>query len=126
VTHPDAPCIMVVENDVQFLYLMRRYVHRSGCRLVCTTCTDDVLLVAQQERPALIMLNMLLPDDSSWTTLRALKADSNIVHIPVVLYAAEEESVRGWEHYAEFYLLKPVMYEDFLMALSDTGIRLPS
>src|SRR5439155_3573582 len=111
------PTLIIVEDDLQSLYLMERYVRRSGFRPVFTTQGDNALDLARQEQPAVIVLDLGLPGMNGWEVLRALKADPATHHIPVILYSGLNEVENGLEAGAAAYLHKPVYYQDFLDAL---------
>jgi len=116
---------MIVEDDLQSLYLMERYARRSGCRLVCTTRGENALALAWQEQPAVIFLDLMLPGMSGWDILRDLQADSTTRDIPVVLCSGLNEVEEGREAGAAC-LHKPVYYQDFLDALRQAGVEPPS
>lgn len=117
---------IIIEDDLQSLYLMERYVRRSGFRPVFTTQGENAVALARQEQPAVIVLDLGLPGMNGWEVLRALKADAETQKIPVILYSGLNEVENGREAGAVAYLRKPVYYQDFLDALRDAGIDLPS
>ncbi len=128
---PSVPKIMLVEDDPQFVYLIQRYAHRSGCQIIHVDSISEAVPLAQKELPHLILLDLGLNgmDDwrsQSWRFLQALKADPVTGKIPVFVCSASEVATRGWEEYADGCLLKPVMYEDFMTALATTISDLPS
>lgn len=113
-----APKVMLVEDDPQFVYLMRRYAASSGCHFLHADSASATLELAQQERPDLILLDVMLCADDSREVLTALKADHTTRGIRLYLCSASEEALHEWEHEADGCLLKPVMYEDFLAILT--------
>ena len=123
---PDSPKVMLVEDDPQFVYLIQRYARSSGCQVAHVDSVNQAVPLAQQEQPDLILLDIPQSGTTSWQVLQALKADPATRKIPVFVCSASEVATRGWEEYAEGCLLKPVMYEDFMAALSATISHLPS
>src|ERR1051326_1253771 len=117
------PTFVIIEDDTQSLYLMERYVRRTGFRPVFTTQGETGLTLARQEKPAVIVLDLGLPGMSGWDVLRLLKADPATQHIPVILYSGLNEVENGIEAGAAAYLRKPVYYQDFLDALKQAGIK---
>lgn len=117
---------IIIEDDLQSLYLMERYVRRSGFRPVFTTQGENAVALVRQERPVVIVLDLGLPGMGGWDVLRALKADKTTCHIPVILYSGLNEVENGREAGAVAYLRKPVYYQDFLDALREAGIDPPS
>lgn len=120
------PTFIIIEDDLQSLYLMERYVRRSGFRPVFTTQGENAIALVRQERPVVIVLDLGLPGMGGWDVLRALKADTTTCHIPVILYSGLNEVENGREAGAVAYLRKPVYYQDFLDALREAGIDPPS
>jgi putative two-component system response regulator len=123
---PAVPLILIVEDDVHSLYLMERYTRTSQCRDLCTTQGGNVLSLAQREKPAVIFLDLMLPEMSGWEVLQALRVDPITCHIPVIICTALNEADHALEAGATAYLHKPVYYQEFLAALLEAGITLPS
>ena len=67
--------------------------------------------LARQFRPAIITLDILLPDMLGWTVLNKLKLAPETRHIPVQIITVEEERRHGLSHGAFSYLVKPATTE---------------
>jgi CheY-like chemotaxis protein len=119
------PLVIIVEDDLPSLYLMERYTRTSRCRPLCTTQGENALTLARQEKPSIIFLDLRLPGMSGWEVLQALRADPITHNIPVIICTAFNEADRALEA-GTGYLPKPIYYQDFLTALIDAGIKLPS
>src|SRR5436190_564866 len=87
-----APLVMIVEDDLNSMYLMERFTRTTGCRAIGTTQGENVLTMVRQEKPDVIFLDLMLPQISGWEILRALKADPITRHIPVIICTALEEA----------------------------------
>ncbi len=121
------PLILIVEDDTHSMYLMERYTRTSGCRALGTEYGEKALVLARQEKPAVIFLDLMLPGMTGWEILRALRADPITRHIPVIIctaLSALNEANRAREEGAG-YLHKPILYQDFITALKDAGIEPP-
>jgi Amt family ammonium transporter len=116
---------MIIEDDLNSMYLMERFTRTCGCRALGTTQWENALTMARQEQPAVIFLDLMLPGISGWEILRALKADPITCRIPVIICTALEEADRARQAGAG-YVHKPIYYQDFLTALADAGIEPPS
>lgn len=119
-----APLLMIVEDDSQSLYLIERYASTSGCRLVSAWQGKEAITLAQQARPSLILLDIVLSGMLGWEVLQSLRADPLTCHIPVVICSALDEADRAQEAGAVAYLRKPVYYQDFVAALKQAGVPL--
>lgn len=115
--------IMIVGDDPSFCYLMRRYVTKSAYNTVFAYLGEEALAMAQQERPAAIVLEVGRPDTLGWRVLRALRENPATRDIPVVLCSWLDEEERGLEEGAGVYLRKPILYEDFVAALASLDIH---
>jgi two-component system cell cycle response regulator len=74
----------------------------------------EAIEVARNERPEIILLDVMMPGINGYETCERLKADPATAHIPVVMVTAlsdSEERVRGLEVGAEDFITKPV--DDF-------------
>lgn len=115
------PTILIVEDDPAVNYLMRRYAEKCGCRAVSTCFGQEALTLAGQEKPAVIVLDIAMPEMNGWQVLHGLKNNPRTRDIPVVLCAALHEEHRERTDVAG-YLRKPVMYWDFVSTLVEVGI----
>ncbi len=116
------PLLILVEDDEPSMYLMERYTRTSGCRPLRTTTGENVLALARQERPAAILLDLLLPGMSGWEVLEALRADPATRPIPVIICTILNEADRALEAGVPC-LHKPIYYQDFVTALRNAGIE---
>jgi DNA-binding response OmpR family regulator len=72
------------------------------------------VLLAQALRPDAIILDVVLPDRSGWDVLEALKADPDLVDVPVIILTIVDERGRGLAMGATEYLVKPVDSEQLI------------
>ena len=81
---------------------------------------DSALEEARRERPAAIILDVLLPGIDGWEVLRRLKADASLNEIPVVIVTVVDEREVGLALGAVDYLVKPVEPAALLAAARST------
>jgi CheY-like chemotaxis protein len=112
------PAALIVEDDMTCVYLWQRYMKKSGFRTISTQEGKGALDMARREKPDLVVLDVMLPDIDGWEVLQALKADPSTCEIPVLICSALREEKRSMAKGADGYLQKPILYEDFLEALS--------
>ncbi len=118
------PLVLIVEDDTNSLYMMERYTRSSGCEPLATMQGKNVLELARQKQPDVILLDLGLPDVPGWDVLQALRADPLTQHIPVIICTALTVTDEALAANAG-YLHKPVYYQDFVNALKDEGIEPP-
>lgn len=117
----DQPAILLIDDDPGIAYLFQRYATTSGCRLLTTSSASCAVALAQREQPALIILDLLLAPFDGWQVVQQLKADQQTQAIPLAICSALLERERIGEEGA-YCLPKPVMYDDFLALLVQTGV----
>jgi len=113
---------MIAVNDPNIHYLLQRYAEESGFGTVRATLNDDVLALAQQSKPVLIILELGCPEDAGQNILHALKTCTATRDIPVVAYSCLDEGI-GDNSEDVAGILQSVMYADFITALENAGVR---
>jgi two-component system response regulator len=76
------------------------------------------------EYPKVILLDLKMPKMSGIDVLRKIKSDSRTKHIPVVVLTSSRENpdlAICYELGANSYIVKPVVFEDFLNAIAELG-----
>ena len=121
---PLPPVILVIDEDPQFTYLIQRYALGCGCRCISAQGADETLLLIRQERPALIVLDIAIHAARGRQLVQRLKAERATHDIPIVICSAVVDGVRIWEEGADYFLGKPVMYDDFVDTLTKAGVAL--
>jgi len=117
-TAPGAPRVLVIEDDPQALVLLRSYMEPSGYRVVAAGDGEAGVRAARLERPAAILLDVLLPGTDGWEVLRRLKADAELRGIPVLMITVVDEREVGLALGAVDYLVKPIERSTLLAALA--------
>jgi len=121
------PVCVIGEADPFVARLLQRFVEESGLEPACAQVGQQVLELAREAKPKAIILGIELPGQvRGWEAVRALKADPETCHIPVItcswLNKAETHALVGD---VEGHLRKPNLhYDDFLAALQEAGVEL--
>jgi DNA-binding response OmpR family regulator len=101
--------VLLVDDDRELARLISEYLGNNGIRVLVEGRGDRVLKRANEERPDLIILDVMLPGQDGFSACRELRAAGNL--IPVLMLTAREEDydeVLGLELGADDYLAKPV------------------
>ena len=110
-THqPNMPLILAVDDEANNLQLLR-HILQDQYRLLYAKDGARALELARQERPQLILLDVMMPGMTGYDVCRALKADGATADIPVIFVTALTEAgdeVVGFEAGAVDYITKPV------------------
>lgn len=104
------PLILAVDDEVNILELLKFNLDKEGYQFIGVTNGHDAVKTANKEKPDLIILDVMLPGMDGSDVLRALKANSETVTIPVIMLSAKDDlldKVLGLELGAEDYITKP-------------------
>ncbi|MBV8567620.1 MAG: response regulator [Methylobacteriaceae bacterium] len=77
--------VLVVDDDPAAHDVMRSILGREGYRLVHARSGEEALTLARELRPDAVTLDVMMPKIDGWAVLAALKADSELCDIPVVM-----------------------------------------
>jgi DNA-binding response OmpR family regulator len=110
--------VLVVEDDYQFSNLMVLYLRQEGFVPIQHHSGLGVLERVREVGPALITLDVMLPERSGWEVLRAIKSDPQIADIPVLVITVVEDRQRAFSLGATDYLTKPVRLDDLRVLLN--------
>ncbi len=103
-----AGLVLVINNDVSERFLIQRFLQRQGFLVEGASSGDEALERARESRPAVIALDLNLPDTSGWETLTAIKADPKLSDTPVIVISMCEDKKKGYALGADDYLAKPI------------------
>jgi CheY-like chemotaxis protein len=109
--------ILVIDDDPTARDLLRRALDREGFDVVCAGSGEEGLRVAREVRPSAITLDVMMPQMDGWAVLAALKGDSDLREIPVIILSIVDNRSLGFALGASDYLTKPVDRERLMAAL---------
>lgn len=104
------PLILAVDDEVNILELLKFNLTKEGYRVITATEGKQALKYAREEKPDLIILDIMLPGMDGYDVCRILKADRETAGIPVIMLSAKGDvldKVVGLELGAEDYITKP-------------------
>lgn len=99
--------VLIVEDSETAANQLVRYLTELGVQTLIHPRGDGAIQMALQVQPDVIILDILLPDQSGWTVLADLKANAMTKNIPVVVVSVVEERLRSLTMGAVAHLLKP-------------------
>ncbi len=102
--------ILAVDDEEDILALLEHHLSREGYAVTCVGTGEAALKTTRDERPDLIVLDLLLPGVDGLEVCRRLKADPETAPIPIVMLTAKGEEadiVAGLELGADDYIPKP-------------------
>jgi DNA-binding response OmpR family regulator len=112
--------VLVVEDDPEINELVGAYVQIAGFAYRRAFNGTDAIHSAAAAHPALIVLDVMLPDFDGFEVCRRLKSDPSTASIPIVLLTAldrDEMRQRGFQCGATDYLTKPFDPDQLMEAI---------
>jgi two-component system, cell cycle response regulator DivK len=109
--------ILIIEDNEKNLKLLRDVLQVKGYRTLEARSGTEGLRLARAELPALVLMDIQLPDISGITALRQLRADPLTRAIPVVAVSAsamQEEQEKITASGFDGYIMKPIDLKSFL------------
>jgi signal transduction histidine kinase/ActR/RegA family two-component response regulator len=103
----DGPLVLIIDDESAARDLVRRSLARLSFSTRSAADGRQGLRLARMLSPALILLDIRLPDLSGWLVLEALKSDPATADIPVVVLSIEDDRGRSLALGAREHLLKP-------------------
>lgn len=102
--------VLVIEDDAAVRQLLEGVLTEEGYRVVTAAGDAGAVELARQLHPDAITLDLALPSLAGWNLLAAIKADSELSDVPVIVLVVVEEAA-GVPLGATDYLTKPVQRE---------------
>ena len=99
--------ILVVDDEAQLVRVLRGYLERAGFSVLTAYDGREALRIALQERPDLVVLDLMLPGMDGLDVCRALRRESGIPIIMLTARVEETERIIGLELGADDYVTKP-------------------
>lgn len=102
--------ILVVDDDVDTLRLVGLMLQRQGYEVLAASNGSLGLTKAFEERPDLILLDVMMPDMDGFEVTRRLRKNPATASIPILMFTAKnqlDDKVAGFEVGADDYLTKP-------------------
>ena len=102
--------LLLVEDDRQLAELVRFHFDRAGYEVTRTGDGEEALILAEEVRPDLVILDWMIEGISGIEVCRRLRRRPATANLPIIMLTArgeEHDRVRGLETGADDYLTKP-------------------
>jgi DNA-binding response OmpR family regulator len=102
-----AEIILVVDDEANIRDLARMYLEKEGFQVTTAVSGQQALDQIRRQRPALMVLDLMLPGIDGWEVCRRVRAGSDL---PIIMLTARDDDVDkivGLELGADDYLTKP-------------------
>ena len=115
---PPQEHVLVVDDEPDIVALVAYHLAKSGYRVSTAANGAAALATARQERPSLLVLDLMLPGMSGFDVLELLRSDESTRGIAVLMLTArkeEQDRIRGLSLGADDYLTKPFSPQELVL-----------
>ena len=106
--------VVVVEDDINIAELLRLYLEKDGFAVTVTHDGVEGLRAAEEQKPDLVMLDIMLPGMDGWQVCKRLRQTSKVPIIMLTAKGETEDKVQGLEMGADDYIVKPFEVKELL------------
>jgi DNA-binding response OmpR family regulator len=114
-------CILCVEDEPEMIDLIRLILGRRGFEVIGATGGVEGLKMVREQKPDLVLLDLMMPDMDGWEVYQQIKADEKTKGIPVIVVTAKAQSIDKvlGLHIAKVddYIAKPFSPQDLLSSV---------
>jgi len=118
--------ILLVDDDADFVTSTRMVLESKNYDIIVADNGDEGLRKARQEKPDLILLDIIMPVEDGFTAAEKLKKDPQLAKIPVLMLTSFSQKGsgtgiprgKGFSLEAEDYIEKPVSPKDLLAVVA--------
>lgn len=102
--------IMVVDDNLDIVTIVKTILEGRGYAVQCAYSGQEVFTLLQEQKPDLIILDIMMPHMDGLEVLSKLKEVPETASIPVILLTAKvqyEDVLGGYKQGADYYITKP-------------------
>jgi signal transduction histidine kinase/DNA-binding response OmpR family regulator len=122
---PRLSTILTIDDDPTVGHLLKDYLEKDGFQVVVATSGVQGLQLAREIRPALITIDVMMPEMDGWEVLNVLKSDPELALIPVIMLTIVDDKNKGYTLGASDYITKPINWQQLSNILSKYNCENP-
>ncbi|OPZ75044.1 MAG: Response regulator PleD [Verrucomicrobia bacterium ADurb.Bin474] len=111
------PRILIVDDQPINIKIVQRRIERAGMDVLAAYNGEDCLRVVEEQRPDIILLDVIMPGMDGFETCQRLKANPETADIPIIFItakSAKEDVLAGLDTGAVDYITKPLELDETL------------
>ena len=116
--------VLVVDDSKTELMFMTDLLQKNGFAVRTAENADDAFKRLAEEKPDLILMDVVMPGQNGFQLTRAITRDPNFADVPIIMCTSknqETDRVWGMRQGAKDYLVKPVKPADLLAKIAALG-----
>lgn len=99
--------ILVVDDDLALLSMMQRVLTGAGSTVITAANGQEALRCLYDQRPDLVILDVMMPNIDGWETCRNIRQVSNVPIIMLTAQGSDADIRHGLDDGADDYVVKP-------------------
>jgi CheY-like chemotaxis protein len=119
--------ILVVEDEVNTADLLRRYFEIVGHEVLSAHTGAQAIAMAGEHLPAVIILDIMLPDMTGYDVCKRLRTNDETDHIPIIFLTQKDtrtDRLEGLSLGADDYITKPFDIEELRLRVHNILVRM--
>jgi two-component system KDP operon response regulator KdpE len=104
--------VLVVDDEPRILRFVRTELESDGYRVLVASSGRQAIELHDSERPALVILDLIMPDVDGFEVLRRIRVSARTPVIVLTARASDVDKIRGLDLGADDYLTKPFNPEE--------------
>ncbi len=116
------PTVLVIDDNEGLVDLLSDYLTGQACLVRSATSGQEGLWLARELLPAVVLLDVMMPEMDGWEILQRLRTNPQTANIPVVVCSVINNPDLAYSLNASLFLPKPVSRDDVLNALRRLGV----
>jgi CheY-like chemotaxis protein len=113
--------LLVIDDNTGMADLFRVYLKNANWVVLAASGGREAREILRENKPDLIILDILMPQEDGWELLRAFKTDETSKSIPVVISSVLKQPQVALKLGASAYVEKPVSQQTLLDTLAQLG-----
>jgi DNA-binding response OmpR family regulator len=110
----DQACILLVDDDLDYLWLLKHHLQARGYKVLVAGDGFDALEQAAAQEPDILVLDVQMPGLDGYAVCERMREFSRVPIIMLSGLSAPAAIVRGLDAGADHYLTKPVRIDELV------------
>src|SRR5262245_38295574 len=119
--------VVIIEDERDVARLREFNLRGGGFEVTSATTGGEGLAAVQRVKPDVVLLDLMLPDQSGYDVCKAIRADPQVAEVGVLMLTAKgepEDRILGLEVGADDYVVKPFVVREVVLRVTALANRL--
>jgi signal transduction histidine kinase/CheY-like chemotaxis protein len=120
------PLVLVIDDEREAVDIIQSFLEAAGYQTRTAYSGEEGLKLIQEISPAVVTLDVMMPDMDGWQVLSQLRNDPRTASLPVVMVSIVDKRPLALELGAYEYVVKPIQQEQLIDAVSRAVLDMPT